>query len=104
VGRGQAASRTSVDSGFLGPSGNPPDLGAFKRPRRLMMASKPPTELPPFPGHPAQPETTPAQPDPAPTELPTPQPDIDIPDQTPGTSPDIAPGQPYDQAPFSPTA
>ena len=61
------------------------------------MATTPPTELPPFP-------TQPAQPDPAPTELPSPQPDVDIPDATPDGNPGVAPAQPYDEAPFAPNA
>ena len=44
------------------------------------MASTPPTELPPVPSEPGQP-------DPMPTELPSPSPDVDFPDQTPGSDP-----------------
>ncbi|MFA6122753.1 hypothetical protein [Sphingomonas sp.] len=46
------------------------------------MATTPPTELPPFPSEPGQP-------DPVPTELPSPTPDVDFPapDATPGDEP-----------------
>lgn len=44
------------------------------------MATTPPTELPPVPSEPDQP-------DPIPTELPSPTPDTDVPDPTPGTDP-----------------
>lgn len=53
------------------------------------MATTPPTELPPFPSQPAQP-------DPAPTELPPTQPDVDVPNPAPQPDPGIAPGQPHD--------
>ena len=48
------------------------------------MATTPPTELPPFPDQPAQP-------DPVPTELPSPSPDVDFPDPTPGGDPSFQP-------------
>lgn len=51
------------------------------------MATTPPTELPPVPSQPTQPETLP-------TELPTPMPDTDVPDPTPGVDPGTA--QPMD--------
>ena len=51
------------------------------------MASTPPTELPPIPGEPGQP-------DPMPTELPSPTPDVDFPD--PAGDPGGAPMQPTD--------
>lgn len=51
------------------------------------MASTPPTELPPIPSEPGQP-------DPVPTELPSPTPDVVVPD--PAGSPDGAPIAPTD--------
>ena len=57
------------------------------------MATTPPTELPPFPDSPAP--DMPGQPTPLPTELPSPTPDVDFPDPTPG-DPGGAPGQPVD--------
>lgn len=52
------------------------------------MATTPPTELPPMPSQPGQPDTVP-------TELPSPMPDTDIPDPA---SPGFDPGtsQPMD--------
>ena len=44
------------------------------------MASTPPTKLPPFPSQPGQPDSIP-------TELPSPTPDVDFPDPTPGGDP-----------------
>ena len=57
------------------------------------MASTP-TELLPQPSQPATP-------DPVPTELPSPQPDIDMPDTTTPSTPDIAPGQPVGGTTYS---
>jgi len=47
------------------------------------MATTPPTELPPIPSEPGQP-------DPVPTELPSPTPDVDFPNPTPAGEPSPA--------------
>lgn len=53
------------------------------------MASTPPTELPPIPSQPGQP-------DPVPTELPSPTPDTDFPDPFPDSNPGDHPIEPID--------
>ncbi len=58
------------------------------------MATTPPTELPPMPSQPAQPDSPPP-------EVSPPTPDIDIPAPTPGDSPGVAPASPTDLGDFA---